>query len=403
MELRTRLAMPPVSGLRNLPFTAGAAVPFSYLIELSPEDATVGVTLVSAELTVRAGFGYPATLIKTITTASTADGQITDDAGTDGHGAFHFDVIGAESTPWTTRQVFDVAVTDSLGRITKFDAGYLVPVTGMEYPYPPVDRVVISPTELVVAMGETGQIAAVAMDDLDNPLVDRIVTRTSSDDAIATVNAEGVITPVSPGLAFITATVEGVSASASLAVTPSPLAGYVVYDSFNRFNAPASLGTGETGHAWVAADGVWGVDGNTAAFISGGTSNNRTALVNAGVSDCTVSVTLAVASGADNPRLVFRATDEANHWLLSGNAFGGYDLFKKIAGAFTAIGAGGAPVTTGDVLSVVLSGNSIDCFVNGASIITASDSYNASATKHGIGCNTGDIDNRWDTFTVTVP
>ncbi|MFL5538265.1 MAG: Ig domain-containing protein [Longimicrobiaceae bacterium] len=91
----------------------------------------------------------------------------------------------------------------------------------------PVARVVVEPDSLALRAGGTGDFDAVAYDADGSVLTGRAVAWTSSDSTVATVNAEGGVTAVSPGAARVTATVEGVSGSAPvrvLAPPPAPVA-----------------------------------------------------------------------------------------------------------------------------------------------------------------------------------
>ncbi|MFS0817078.1 phage major tail protein, TP901-1 family [Lysinibacillus sp. 1P01SD] len=74
----------------------------------------------------------------------------------------------------------------------------------------------VNPTTLTVAVGDTGSIVANVV-----PVnaTNKSVTFTSSDEAIATVNAQGVVTGVADGSATITATTDDGGFTATTAVT----------------------------------------------------------------------------------------------------------------------------------------------------------------------------------------
>lgn len=76
----------------------------------------------------------------------------------------------------------------------------------------------VNPTTMTVAVGDTGSIVANVV-----PVnaTNRLVTYTSSDEAIATVNAQGVVTGVAEGSATITATTVDGGFTATTAVTVS--------------------------------------------------------------------------------------------------------------------------------------------------------------------------------------
>lgn len=165
-------------------------------------------------------------------------------------------------------------------------------------------------------------------------------------------------------------------------------------DTFNRADSTSTLGAADTGGAWTAHTGTWGIAGNRAALVTP-TNNNASpwniATVNAGLSSCACSVNFPTA-WSDGLGIVFRATDATNYWLLRFNASGaGVQLYKVVAGGVTFVVAPSATLNaTGNTLGVVLIGSTIQIKVNGAdagSPIT--DSTHATATRHGLWNNGG--------------
>lgn len=90
----------------------------------------------------------------------------------------------------------------------------------------PVATVAVSPsTQSVVVGAATPAFTAVTKDAGGHVLTGRVVTWSSSDVSIATIDANsGIATGVAPGSVTITATSEGVAGTASLTVTPVPVA-----------------------------------------------------------------------------------------------------------------------------------------------------------------------------------
>src|SRR5439155_1379813 len=86
----------------------------------------------------------------------------------------------------------------------------------------PVASVTLSPASASVAVGQTAQLTATPKDANGNPLAGRAVTWATSDGAVATVSANGLVTGVMAGTATITATSEGKSGTAALTVTTLP-------------------------------------------------------------------------------------------------------------------------------------------------------------------------------------
>ena len=86
----------------------------------------------------------------------------------------------------------------------------------------PVASVTVSPTTASLTTGQTSQLAATPKDASGTPLSGRVVTWASGNGAVATVNGSGLVTALAAGSATITATSEGKSGSASVAVTNPP-------------------------------------------------------------------------------------------------------------------------------------------------------------------------------------
>ena len=92
----------------------------------------------------------------------------------------------------------------------------------------PVASVSVNPASASVQVGQTVQLVATPKDASGNPLTGRTVTWGSSNTAVATVTASGLVTGLVVGSATITATSEGQSASSAITVT-APAAGNIYY------------------------------------------------------------------------------------------------------------------------------------------------------------------------------
>src|SRR5438445_460839 len=92
----------------------------------------------------------------------------------------------------------------------------------------PVASVVVSPAAANVSVGGTTPLSATPKDAAGSVLTGRAVTWTSSNPAIATVSATGLVTGVAAGSATITATSEGKTGSAAVTVSVVPVASVTV-------------------------------------------------------------------------------------------------------------------------------------------------------------------------------
>lgn len=93
---------------------------------------------------------------------------------------------------------------------------------------PSPNVVVLTPAQLLVEQGSMAQLSAQVLDNLGRDLPNSTVTYSSSNTAIATVSASGLVTGVGPGKATITGTSGGKSGTAEVTVTATPVATVLV-------------------------------------------------------------------------------------------------------------------------------------------------------------------------------
>src|SRR6266516_428178 len=89
----------------------------------------------------------------------------------------------------------------------------------------PVSAVTVSPATASVPVGQTVLLTATPKNANGNGLSGRVVTWASNAPAVATVDANGMVTGVAVGPATITATSEGKSGTAAITVTAPPASG----------------------------------------------------------------------------------------------------------------------------------------------------------------------------------
>lgn len=93
---------------------------------------------------------------------------------------------------------------------------------------PPVDSIVISPAGATIVLGRNSQFSAATYDARGRLLTGRVLDWASTDPAVATVSASGLVTSAGLGSAFIVVTSEGRSDSAAITVIPVPVRQIVV-------------------------------------------------------------------------------------------------------------------------------------------------------------------------------
>lgn len=106
---------------------------------------------------------------------------------------------------------------------------------------PPVASVTVEPSSASVTVGATTTLTATVRDANGAVVNDRPVAWRSSNDAVATVSPDGVVTGVAPGTTTISATSEGKSGSASVTVTRKPVGSVEVTPPSAEINAGTTL------------------------------------------------------------------------------------------------------------------------------------------------------------------
>lgn len=145
--------------------------------------------------------------------------------------------------------------------------------SGSTEPPPPVASVLVSPPSSSITVGQTVQLTATTRDAQGGNLTNRTVTWSSTNNAVATVSATGLVTAVTiGGPVTIVASSEGQDGSATVTVIPPPVATVSVSPASPSLTPGAVIQLSAT-----ARDAA----GNTLTgrVISWSTSNNAVATV----------------------------------------------------------------------------------------------------------------------------
>jgi uncharacterized protein YjdB len=174
----------------------------------------------------------------------------------------------------------------------------------------PVAAVSVTPATATITIGQSVPLSATPLDAGGNPLSGRIVGWSSSDNAIATVSATGVVTALAIGSVAITASSEGQAGTATVTV------GQVAVASVSVTPAQATLTVGQTltlvanpmdasGQSLTALSVSWSSGSPSVASVSG-------AGVVTGVSTGSVVITATVNGVAGSATVVVNAAPPAS-------------------------------------------------------------------------------------------
>jgi len=169
-----------------------------------------------------------------------------------------------------------------------------------------------------------------------------------------------------------------ISTTANVWLTPT----FSPSDTFNRADSSTSLGSTDVGSLpWIAQAGTWGISSNRAYVATNAGDNQNTAVVDTGFSDGVIQVTVPAAGDGS---ICFRSVDNNNHFVI-GSIGAAVQLYKRTAGSYSGVlTSGGSLLANGDVVQVILNGDSIQCRINGVVAFNFNDSSFQTATKHGL-------------------
>ncbi len=168
-------------------------------------------------------------------------------------------------------------------------------------------------------------------------------------------------------------------------------------DNFNRGDTTNAIGTpSDGGSAWSQLSGTWGISSNQGYNSSGG-SQEICVLES---SQSNVSVEAVCSPNAGSMGLVIRCTDNTNYFVLIVTG-SGIELWMNDDG-FTQLDAFVGTVNNGDTIRVdATSGNVITGYQNDVQRVTATNSFNSTATLHGMRCHSTTAP-RFDDFSITT-
>jgi hypothetical protein len=169
--------------------------------------------------------------------------------------------------------------------------------------------------------------------------------------------------------------------SATATATAGPT--LVIY-SQDTLTGSGAMGTAQTGgQAWTTFAGVAYQRNADGASVATSVTDRNFCLVNDGQSDGVFEVEIGATGGVPGVQFDMSA-DFATGYLFWNSGPGTWTLSKQTAlGTRTTIASAAGTMAANDKLTVVKSGSSIICKVNGVTILTATDAT-YSGTRHGL-------------------
>lgn len=175
-------------------------------------------------------------------------------------------------------------------------------------------------------------------------------------------------------------------------------------DSFNRADSATTLGNTDTGQAWTANRGTWGISSNQAYCVTA--VDNDLASVDWGSPNMTVSVKMVAQALQRFYGVVARMTDASNYYMAMVAEGASVYLFKCVAGSYTVlVGPTSVSPPANAVLSLQASGTSLVVKINGTTVISTTDSTFTTGNRAGLrfgSTGAGANGARWEDFQVAA-
>src|SRR5437867_8952085 len=202
-------------------YTAGS-LPGGYVVTATASGITGTAILAVTDLSVASVVVSPALLTMSMGSTQQLSAVVKDATG---------NVLTGRTVTWASSNSA-LATVSGTGLVTGVAAGSVAIAAASEgksgtaavtMASVPVASVTIGPTAPNMYVGGAVQLTAIPKDAAGNALVGRAISWTSSNAAIATVSASGLVTGVAVGAATITATSEGQSGTAAVTVSSVPV------------------------------------------------------------------------------------------------------------------------------------------------------------------------------------
>jgi len=186
----------------------------------------------------------------------------------------------------------------------------------------------------------------------------------------------------------------------------------VILDLFKGANGSVVVGRSPTrGPAWFQGPFTFDftIQSNEARDLNTGASQIANTLINTGLSDCTITAKVNTGNRMTDggQSIYFRHSNNNNFWWVAAlNATGNPDataifLLRRVAGVTSLVQTAAWPAVDNTLIEMKLelNGPQIRFYINSTLRLSRTDSFNQTATNHGISSGAGQAGTRNKKFT----
>lgn len=163
----------------------------------------------------------------------------------------------------------------------------------------------------------------------------------------------------------------------------------LVSDTYDRANSAVTMGSPETGSAWTAHLGTFGIQTNLAYLVSGTATSYNMATIDTGTADAVVEVTVSTMAASGFTGLLLRSSGAGTGLAVLNNRVWNVATDAAVGPAF-ADDNGAVSFVSGDRMAAAMLGTSITIFRQAAAtgpwvqVMTTTTSVFLANTRHGI-------------------
>lgn len=90
-----------------------------------------------------------------------------------------------------------------------------------------------------------------------------------------------------------------------------------LWDTFNRADSASTLGSADTGQAWTAVSGTWGISSNKGYLVTTTPEASRVATIDPGLTNFVLSCDVTLGATRVNTGILLKYIDASNHVIVN--------------------------------------------------------------------------------------